>query len=116
MLCVPDEVLGSLVGGDVDVRLAELLFRGRGCLLEDSPDKSRVIGPMVEVLDHGCLYDVGHAVPHCLKPPEERAEDLVAMALDGLEVLGLRRFVEKGLKIHDKLTAEVILVVDAVLR
>jgi hypothetical protein len=26
MLCVPDEVLGSLVGGDVDVRLAELLF------------------------------------------------------------------------------------------
>jgi hypothetical protein len=70
---------------------------------------------MVEVLDHGCLCDVGDAVPHCLKPPEERAEDLAALALDGLEVLGLRRFVEKGLKIHDKLTAEVILVVDAVL-
>jgi hypothetical protein len=85
-ICVPDEVLGSLMSGDVDVHLPEHLFLGGGCLLEDSPDKSRVIGPTVKVLDHGCLCDIGDAVLHCLKMPEERAEGLVALALDGLEV------------------------------
>jgi hypothetical protein len=51
-----------------------------------------------------------------LKTPEERAEGLVALALDGLEVPGLRRFVGKGLKVHDKPVAEVIPVIDAVSR
>jgi hypothetical protein len=48
--------------------------------------------------------------------PEERAEGLVALALDGLEVLGLHRFVRKGLKVHDKLEAEFIPAIDAVSR
>jgi hypothetical protein len=47
------------------------MFRGGGCLLENIPDKGRVIGPMVEVLDHGCLHDIGDAVSHCLNAPEE---------------------------------------------
>jgi hypothetical protein len=59
MLRVPDEVLGLLVGGDVDVCLSEQLFLGGGCLLEDSPDKASVIGLSVEVLDHVSLHDIG---------------------------------------------------------
>jgi hypothetical protein len=115
-LRVPDEVLGSLVGGDVDVRLPEQLFRGGRCLLKDSPDEGRVIGSVVEILDHGCLRDVRDVVPHCLKMPEERAEGLVTLALDGLEVLGLRRFVRKGLKVWDKPVAKVVPVVSVVSR
>jgi hypothetical protein len=48
--------------------------------------------------------------------PEERAEGLVALALDGLEVTGLRRFVRKGLIICNKSAAEVIPIIDAVSR
>jgi hypothetical protein len=56
-LRVLDEVMGTLVGGDADVHLPEQLFWCGGCLLEDSPDKGRVIGPIVEVLDHNYLCD-----------------------------------------------------------
>jgi hypothetical protein len=40
-----------------------------GCLLEDSPDEGRVVWPVVEVLNHGCLCDVGDVVPHGLETP-----------------------------------------------
>jgi hypothetical protein len=113
---VPDEVFGSLVGGDVDVRLLEQLFRGGGCLLEDSPDEGRVIGSTVEVIDHGCIRDIKDVVPHCLKMPKERAEGLVALVLDVLEVPWLRQFVGRGLKVCDKPAPEVIPVVNSVLR
>jgi hypothetical protein len=109
-----DGVLGLFVNGDVDIRLLEQLFRGGRCLLDDSRDEGRVIGPTVEILDHDCLCDVGDAVPHCLETPKERAKGLIALALDGLEVPWLCRFVGKGLKVRDKPTAEVIPVVDAV--
>jgi hypothetical protein len=70
---------------------------------------------MIEVLDYGCLRDVGDAVPHCLETPEERVEGLVVLALDGLVVLGSCWFVRKGLEIRDKPTPEAVPVVDAVL-
>jgi hypothetical protein len=41
---------------------------------------------------------------------------IIALALDGLEVLRLHWFVGKGLKVRDKPAAEVIPVVDAVAR
>jgi hypothetical protein len=48
--------------------------------------------------------------------PQERVDCLVALVLDGLEVSRLCRFVRKRLKVCDKLAAEVVLVVDAVVR
>jgi hypothetical protein len=66
-----EEVLGSLVSSDVDVCLPERLFRGGGCLLEDSPDEGQVIGPSVEVLDYDCLCDIGDAISHRLEMSEE---------------------------------------------
>jgi hypothetical protein len=38
------------------------------------------------------------------------------LVLDGLEVLGLRRVIRKGLKVSDKPAADVVLVVDAMSR
>ena len=38
-LHAPDEVLGSLIDGDLDVRLSEQLFNGGECLLEDGSDE-----------------------------------------------------------------------------
>jgi hypothetical protein len=78
---VANEVLGPFVDSDVDVRLPKQLFRGERSLLEDGPDEGRVVRPVVEVLDHGSLYDVGDATPNALEVPLERAECLVALAL-----------------------------------
>jgi hypothetical protein len=114
-LRIADEVLGPF-NGDVVVRLLEQVFRGGGSFLEDGPDEGRVIRPAVEVLNHGSLRDVGDAIPHGLKMPRERVEGLIALALDEIEVLRLRRFIGKGLKICDKLVAEVVPVIDAVAR
>jgi hypothetical protein len=47
---------------------------------------------------------------------QERAEGLIALVLDGLEVPGLHWFARKGLKVCDKPTAIVIPVVDVVAR
>jgi hypothetical protein len=104
------------IGSDVNVRLPEQLFRSGGCLLEDSSYEDRVVGPTVEFLGHGCLYDVGDAVPHGLETPQERAEGLVALTLDGFEVPGFHRFFGKGMKVRDKPGTEVVLVVDAGMR
>jgi hypothetical protein len=90
------------------------LFQGGGSLLEDGPDEGRVVRLVVEVLDHDILRDVRDAIPHGLETPQEQAEGLVALTLDGLEVPRLRQFVIKGLKVHEKSAAEVVPIVDAV--
>jgi hypothetical protein len=45
---------------------------------------------------------------------QEQAEGLVTLAFDEFEVLGLRRLVGKGLKIHDTPVAKIDPVVDVV--
>jgi hypothetical protein len=81
-----DEVLGSFIRGDVEVRLPEQLFGGGGCFLEYGSDEGRVIGSPVEVFDHCRLGDFGDAVPHGLKHLEVRPKGLLALAPDGFEV------------------------------
>jgi hypothetical protein len=62
-----DEVLGSLVGGDVEVGFPEQLLGGSRRLLQYGSDEGRVIGSPVEVLDHCCLCDLGDTIPHGLE-------------------------------------------------
>jgi hypothetical protein len=65
-----DEVLGTLVSGDVEVCLSKQLFGGGGRFLPYGSDERRVIGSSVEIFNHRCLADFGDAVPHGLKPLE----------------------------------------------
>jgi hypothetical protein len=65
-----DEILGSLVGGDVEVCLPEQLLGGSQRLLQYALDKGRVIGSSVEVLDHGRLRDLRDTISHGLEPFE----------------------------------------------
>jgi hypothetical protein len=69
-LCSLDEVLGSLVGGDVEVGFPEQLLGGSWRLLQYGSDEGRVIGSSVEVLDHGRLRDFGDTISHGLEPFE----------------------------------------------
>jgi hypothetical protein len=69
-LCSSDEVLSSLVGGDVEVGFLEQLLGSSRCLLQYGSDKSRVVGSSVEVLDHGRLRDLGDAISHGQEPFE----------------------------------------------
>jgi hypothetical protein len=66
-LCVANEVLGSLVGSDVDVSFLKKLFRGSWSFLEDGSDERWVIRSMVEVIDYGGLHDIWDAIPHSLE-------------------------------------------------
>jgi hypothetical protein len=66
----PDEVLSPFVGGDVEVRFPEQLLRGGRRLLQFGLDEGRVIGSLVEVLDHCCFSDLGDAISHGMKPFE----------------------------------------------
>jgi hypothetical protein len=61
-----DEVLGSLVGGDVEVGFPEQLLGSSWHLLQYGSDEGRVIGSPIEVLDHCCLRDLGDTIPHGL--------------------------------------------------
>jgi hypothetical protein len=54
-----DDVLGPLVSGDVEVRLAKQLFGGGRRFLQYGSDEGRVIRSPVEVLNHCCLSDLG---------------------------------------------------------
>jgi hypothetical protein len=65
-----DEVLGSLVGGDVEVSFPEQLLGGSRRLLQYGSDEGRVIGSSVEVLDHGRLRDLRDTISHGLEPFE----------------------------------------------
>jgi hypothetical protein len=109
-----DEVLSSLIGGDVEVGFTEQLLRGSRRLLQYGSDEGRVVGSSVEVLDHGRLRDLGDTVFHGLEPFEVRPESFVPPALDGFEVPWLSWFVGEGLKVGGEASTEVALVVDAV--
>jgi hypothetical protein len=110
----PDEVLSSLVGGDVEVGFPEQLLGGSRRLLQYGSDEGRVVGSSVEVLDHGCLRDLGDTISHGLEPFEVRPESFVPPALDVFEVPWLRWFVGEGLKVGGEASTEVAPVVDAV--
>jgi hypothetical protein len=112
----PDEVLSSLVGGDVEVDFSEQLLGGSRRFLQYGSDEGRVVRSSVEVLDHGRLRDLGDAISHGLEPFEVRSESFVPPALDGFEVPWLRWFVREGLKIGGEASTEVAPVVDAVSR
>jgi hypothetical protein len=110
----PDEVLSSLVGGDVEVGFLEQLLGGSRRLLQYGSDEGRVIGSSVEVLDHGCLRDLGDTISHGLEPFEIEPESFVPPVLDGFEVPWLCWFVGEGLKVGGEASTEVAPVVDAV--
>jgi hypothetical protein len=112
----PDEVLSSLVGGDVEVGFPEQLLEGSRRFLQYGSDEGRVIGSSVEVLDHDRLRDLGDTISHGLEPFEVRPESFVPLALDGFEVPWLRWFVGEGLKVGGEASTEVAPVVDAVSR
>src|SRR6187455_3509182 len=109
-----DEVLSSLVGGDVEVGFPEQLLGSSRRLLQYGSDEGRVIGSSVEVLDHGRFRDLGDTISHGLEPFEVRPESFVPPALDGFEVPWLRWFVGEGLKVGGEASTEVAPVVDAV--
>jgi hypothetical protein len=100
-ICASDEVLGSLIRGDVDVCLPEQSFGGGRCLLKYGSDEGQVVGSLIEVFYHNRLYDFGNTVPHCLKYFEERPESLIILAPNGFEVPWLRWFVGERLEVHD---------------
>jgi hypothetical protein len=110
----PDEVLSSLVGGDVEVGFPEQLLGGSRRLLQYGSDEGRVVGSSVEVLDHSRLRDLGDTISHGLEPFEVRPESFVPPALDGFEVPWLRWFVVEGLKVGGEASTEVAPVADAV--
>jgi hypothetical protein len=109
-----DEVLSSLVGGDVEVGFPEQLLGGSRRLLQYGSDEGRAIGSSVEVLDHGRLCDLGDTISHGLEPFEVRPESFVTLALDGFEVPWLRWFVGEGLKVGSEASTEDAPVIDAV--
>jgi hypothetical protein len=113
-LCSSDEVLSSLLGGDVEVGFPKQLLGSSRRLLQYGSDKSRVVGSSIEVLDHGRLRDLGDAISHGLEPFEVRPESLIPLALDGFEVLRLRWLVGEGLEVGGETSTEVSPVVDAV--
>jgi hypothetical protein len=114
--CSSNEVLSSLVGGDVEVGFPEQLLGGSRCLLQYGAGEGRVIGSSVKVLDHCRLRDLGDTISHGLEPFEVRPESFVPLALDGFEVPWLRWFVGEGLKVGGEAPTEVAPVVDAVSR
>jgi hypothetical protein len=65
-----DEVLGPLVGGDVEVGFPEQLLGGSRRLLQYGSDEGRAIGSSVEVFDHGRLRDLRDMISHGLEPFE----------------------------------------------
>jgi hypothetical protein len=109
----PDEVLSPFVGGDVEVCFPEQLFGGGRRLLQYGSDEGRVIGSLVEVLNHCCLGDLGDAISHGLKPLEVRPKRFIPSATDGFEVPLLRRLVGEGLEVGDKTPTEVAPIIDA---
>jgi hypothetical protein len=115
-LCPPDEVLGPLVSGDVEVRFSKQLFGGGQCFMKYGSDKGRVIRSPVEVLNHCCLGDLGDAVSHDLKPLKLRPKRFIASTSDGFEVPWLCRLVGERLKVGNETPTEVTPIVDAVLR
>jgi hypothetical protein len=109
-----NEVVGPFIRGDVDVYLLEQLFGGGWCLLKYGSDEGPVVRSPVEVFNYHRLGDFGDAVPHCLKPLEERPKGFITLAPDGFEVPRLRWLVREGLEIGDEALTEVAPIIDAV--
>jgi hypothetical protein len=84
----PDEVLSSLIGGDVEVGFPEQLLGGSRRLLQYGSDEGRVIGSSLEVLDHGRLRDLGDTISHGLEHFEVRPESFVPRRLMDLRSHG----------------------------
>jgi hypothetical protein len=114
--CSSDEVLGSLISGDVEVCHSKQLFGGGRRFLQYGSDEGRVIRSPVEVLNHCCLSDLTDTISHGLKPLEVRPECFIASAPDGFEVPWLRRLVGEGLEVGDETPTEVTPIVDVVSR
>jgi hypothetical protein len=106
--------VGPLIGGDVGIGLLEELLGGHVGLLEDGPYEDLITGPLVEVLNHRRISNVGDVVPHSLEMHKKQAKRLVTLASDRLEVPRPCGLIRVRLKVGDKLVIEVILVVDAV--
>jgi hypothetical protein len=109
-----DEVLSPFIGGDVEVRFPKQLLGGSQRLLKYGSDEGRVIGSLIEVLDHCCSRNLGDTISHGLKPFEVRPESLIPSAPDGFEVPWLRWLVGERLEVGDEAPTEVAPVVDAV--
>jgi hypothetical protein len=80
------------------------------------PGRKRGVGSSIEVFNRSRFSDFRDAVPHRLKPFEERSESLIILAPNGFEVPWLCRFIGERLVVRDKLATEVTPVVDAVSR
>jgi hypothetical protein len=104
-LCSSDEILSPFVDGDVEVCLLEQLLGGSRLLLKYGSDEGRVIGSLIEVLDHGCLRNLRDTISHGLKPFEVRPESFIPW---------LRRLVRERLEVSDEAPTEIAPVVDAV--
>jgi hypothetical protein len=76
--------------------------------------RSRVVGSPVKVFNYCRLGAFVDAVPHCLKPLEERSKSFIILAPDRIEVPWLCRLVEEGLEIGDQASTEVAPIVDTV--
>jgi hypothetical protein len=111
----PNEVLSPFDSGDVEVRFPEQLLGGGQRLLQYGSDEGRVIGSLVEVLNHCCHNDLGDVISHGLKPLEVRPKRFIPSAPDGFEVPRLHRLVGEGLEVGDRTPTEVAPIVDAVL-
>jgi hypothetical protein len=109
-----DEVLGTFIGGDVEVRFPEQLFGGGQRFLYYGSDEGRIIRSLVEVLDHCSFCNFWNTVSHGLKSFEVRPKSLISSAPDRFEVPWLCQFVGERLEVGDKTPTEVAPVVDAV--
>jgi hypothetical protein len=96
--CASDEVLGLLIRGDVNVCFPKQLFEGGRRLLKYGPDEGRVVGSSIEVFHHSRLSDFGDAVPHRLKPFEERSKSLIILAPKDLRSHGCAGLSERDWK------------------
>jgi hypothetical protein len=103
----PDEVLGLLINGDVEVRFSKQLFGGGWCFLQYGSDEGRVIRSLVEVLNHLGISDLADTISHGLKPLEVRPKCFIAPAPDRFEVPWLHQLVGEGLKVGDETPTEV---------
>jgi hypothetical protein len=66
-----NEVMGSLVDGDVHGGFLEELLGHHGGLLKHGPHEDLILRSPVEVLDHRCVDDVRDAISNGLKALEE---------------------------------------------
>jgi hypothetical protein len=109
-----DEVLGTFISGDVEVRFPEQLFGGGRRFLYYGSHEGRVIRSSVEVLDYCSFCNFMNTISHGLKSFEVRPKSLISSVPDGFEVPWLCWFFGERLEVGDKTPTEVAPVVNAV--